>query len=294
MPLTVLSSSSDHSDRSQPGTPGRAASATMVLSPQRASQSPARRVLSDVEAAVNQEDFSSLSEQAWDPFLENKYLSENYSEDLDTEAAKKFLEYGDDYRRYIDSDGGSSFFGIPKSKSQCRRREMSGSVSDRSMQSNRQAAHRALTYRSTFTNGAFILASRDPTRHKENNDKLDNKSTKSNDVGINQVSEKNCSPISPHNTVDPASNCVAPNSGVDADRNGATDRLSDASERRATRKHRLVVQPVSHNDSDSDIEDLVELLEHSKAQVLVAESVLSKHTPEKAAALFVDYVSYYQ
>lgn len=42
-------------------------------------------------------------EQAWDNYQE-KYNSENYSEGLDTEAAKRLLEFGDDdYRRHIDS-----------------------------------------------------------------------------------------------------------------------------------------------------------------------------------------------
>lgn len=42
-------------------------------------------------------------EQAWDDYQE-KYNSENYSEGLDTEAAKRLLEFGDDdYRRHIDS-----------------------------------------------------------------------------------------------------------------------------------------------------------------------------------------------
>lgn len=43
---------------------------------------------------------------------EYKYLSEPYSEDLDQEAARRLLEFGDDYRKYIDSDGASSFSGF--------------------------------------------------------------------------------------------------------------------------------------------------------------------------------------
>lgn len=42
------------------------------------------------------------SEQAWDNYQE-KYNSENYSEGLDTDAAKRLLEFGDDYRNFIDS-----------------------------------------------------------------------------------------------------------------------------------------------------------------------------------------------
>lgn len=57
------------------------------------------RVLTSHETAP--EDLSS--EQAWDNYQE-KYNSENYSEGLDTEAAKRLLEFGDDdYRRHIDS-----------------------------------------------------------------------------------------------------------------------------------------------------------------------------------------------
>ena len=41
-----------------------------------------------------------------------KYLSEPYSEDIDRDAARRLLDFGDDYRKYIDSDG-SSFIGIP-------------------------------------------------------------------------------------------------------------------------------------------------------------------------------------
>ncbi|XP_075226377.1 klarsicht isoform X2 [Lycorma delicatula] len=54
---------------------------------------------------------SSFSEQAWDNYQE-KYMSEAYSEEApDPEAARRLLEFGDDYRNYIDSlsDGASSF-----------------------------------------------------------------------------------------------------------------------------------------------------------------------------------------
>lgn len=44
---------------------------------------------------------------------EYKYLSEPYSEDIDQDAARRLLEFGDDYRKYIDSDGASSFSGVP-------------------------------------------------------------------------------------------------------------------------------------------------------------------------------------
>lgn len=69
--------------------------------------------MSEQEAQNTHEDMSSLSEQAWDPYQEYKYLSEPYSEDIDQEAARRLLDFGDDYRKYIDSDGASSFSGIP-------------------------------------------------------------------------------------------------------------------------------------------------------------------------------------
>ncbi|XP_050521974.1 uncharacterized protein LOC126894769 isoform X2 [Daktulosphaira vitifoliae] len=48
-------------------------------------------------------DFSSFSEQAWDSYQE-KYLSEPYSEDPpDPESVRRLLDFGDDYRKYIDS-----------------------------------------------------------------------------------------------------------------------------------------------------------------------------------------------
>lgn len=48
-------------------------------------------------------DFSSFSEQAWDSYQE-KYLSEPYSEDPpDADSVRRLLDFGDDYRKYIDS-----------------------------------------------------------------------------------------------------------------------------------------------------------------------------------------------
>ena len=43
---------------------------------------------------------SSFSETAWDNYQE-KYNSENYSEGFDSDAARKLLEFGDDYRYEI-------------------------------------------------------------------------------------------------------------------------------------------------------------------------------------------------
>lgn len=48
------------------------------------------------------ENMSSLSEQMWDNYME-KYNSEAYSEDRDVDGARRLLEFGDDYRNFIDS-----------------------------------------------------------------------------------------------------------------------------------------------------------------------------------------------
>jgi hypothetical protein len=48
------------------------------------------------------ENMSSFSEQLWDNYME-KYNSEAYSEDRDTDGAKRLLDFGDDYRNFIDS-----------------------------------------------------------------------------------------------------------------------------------------------------------------------------------------------
>ncbi|XP_025835588.1 uncharacterized protein LOC108733798 isoform X2 [Agrilus planipennis] len=49
-----------------------------------------------------EEQSSSLSEQAWDSYQE-KYLSEAYSEAHDSDAARKLLNFGEDYRIFLDS-----------------------------------------------------------------------------------------------------------------------------------------------------------------------------------------------
>ncbi|XP_064215458.1 klarsicht protein [Tribolium castaneum] len=52
---------------------------------------------------TTEEQSSSLSEQAaWDSYQE-KYLSEAYSETHDSDAARKLLEFGEDYRNFLDS-----------------------------------------------------------------------------------------------------------------------------------------------------------------------------------------------
>ena len=244
-----------------------------------------RKVVSDVEGAPTQEDISSLSEQAWDSFIENKYLSENYSEDLDTEAAKKFLEFGDDYRRYIDSDGGSSFFGIPKSKPQSKSGDRPGSINDRSIQSNSHT-DRGLRDRSTYTNGSFgVLGSKVTIISKDTNIKLDNS------IVINEISSQTSDKVS---QADPKSNvCSAKSSEVGQSSEGRidVDRSSEGRvvDRRAVRKQRVLT--LGGHDTDSDMEDLLSLLEESRAHLLVAENVISKHSVEVSSAHMVDYVS---
>ncbi|CAG9793465.1 unnamed protein product [Diatraea saccharalis] len=59
---------------------------------------------SDIDKSVTAgtEEHSSFSEQAWD-FYQEKYNSEPYSEAPDSDAARRLLEFGDDYRAFLDS-----------------------------------------------------------------------------------------------------------------------------------------------------------------------------------------------
>ncbi|XP_066591099.1 klarsicht protein isoform X2 [Prorops nasuta] len=72
---------------------------------------------SDVE--MNSLGNNSFSEQAWDNYQE-KYMSETYSEAADVETARRLLEFGDDYRNFLDSqsDCASSMGVIPASSPQ--------------------------------------------------------------------------------------------------------------------------------------------------------------------------------
>ncbi|XP_049805441.1 klarsicht protein [Schistocerca nitens] len=59
-------------------------------------------------AQGTEEQLSSFSEQAWDNYQE-KYLSEPYSEEpADPETARRLLEFGDDYRNFLDSQSDCS------------------------------------------------------------------------------------------------------------------------------------------------------------------------------------------
>lgn len=49
-----------------------------------------------------EKEHSSYSEQAWDSYQE-KYNSEAYSETADADGARRLLDFGDDYRNFLDS-----------------------------------------------------------------------------------------------------------------------------------------------------------------------------------------------
>ncbi|KAK9889454.1 hypothetical protein WA026_004722 [Henosepilachna vigintioctopunctata] len=70
---------------------------TNYLNPEVRDSSPGKSSLNTAE-----EQSSSLSEQAWDSYQE-KYMSEAYSEAHDSDAARRLLEFGEDYRNFIDS-----------------------------------------------------------------------------------------------------------------------------------------------------------------------------------------------
>lgn len=56
------------------------------------------------EIETGTENLSSFSEHnMWDNYIGEKYNSEAYSEDRDLDGARKLLEFGDDYRNFIDS-----------------------------------------------------------------------------------------------------------------------------------------------------------------------------------------------
>ncbi|XP_017752927.1 PREDICTED: uncharacterized protein LOC108545687 isoform X2 [Eufriesea mexicana] len=69
---------------------------------------------SDIE--MNSLGNNSFSEQAWDNYQE-KYMSEPYSEAPDVETARRLLDFGDDYRNFLDSqsDCASSMSAVPAS-----------------------------------------------------------------------------------------------------------------------------------------------------------------------------------
>lgn len=301
VPLTVLSSSSDNSDKSHAGSPVKEMCPGGVPRVAALALASSRIANSDVEATVNQEDISSHSEQAWDPFLENKYLSENYSEDLDTEAAKKFLEFGDDYRTYIDSDGGSSFFGVPKLRGLDRRggHDLASSVSDRSLLSSHLTGVREFNETpSDVSKGAIdVLQNTDRSTTSDQCKSESNFSTKAN--GEDQVSDSNNrSSLSSDHGKSPNSSVIE-RQMVATDTRATGEAVSKVAEKavigtslRSARKHRAsggITRGGLDVDSDSDMEDLMVMIEESKSQLVVAESVLNKHSGEAAATLLMDY-----
>ncbi|KAK5639335.1 hypothetical protein RI129_011827 [Pyrocoelia pectoralis] len=85
-------------DRHNKGIPiFKIGEATNYLTTNRRENSPGKISLNNTE-----EQSSSLSEQAWDSYQE-KYLSEAYSEAQDSDAARRLLEFGEDYRNFLDS-----------------------------------------------------------------------------------------------------------------------------------------------------------------------------------------------
>uniref|UniRef100_A0ABD2X2Q3 KASH domain-containing protein n=1 Tax=Trichogramma kaykai TaxID=54128 RepID=A0ABD2X2Q3_9HYME len=59
-------------------------------------------VEADSDLEKNSLGANSLGEQAWDNYQE-KYMSEAYSEATDVETARRLLDFGDDYRNFLDS-----------------------------------------------------------------------------------------------------------------------------------------------------------------------------------------------
>lgn len=63
------------------------------------------------ENETGTENLSSFSEHnMWDNYIGEKYNSEAYSEDRDLDGARKLLEFGDDYRNFIDSQSDCCSF----------------------------------------------------------------------------------------------------------------------------------------------------------------------------------------
>ncbi|XP_076378374.1 uncharacterized protein LOC117222485 isoform X3 [Megalopta genalis] len=90
---------------------------------------------SDVE--MNSLGNTSISDPAWDNYQE-KYSSEPYSEALDVETARRLLDFGDDYRNFLDSqsDCASSMSAVPASSSPLPRSRMHHESIDSSEESD--------------------------------------------------------------------------------------------------------------------------------------------------------------
>ncbi|XP_043480735.1 uncharacterized protein LOC122510281 isoform X2 [Leptopilina heterotoma] len=85
----------------------------------------------DSDAEKNSLGNVSFSEQAWDNYQE-KYMSEPYSETPDLDAARRLLDFGDDYRNFLDSqsDCASSMSAIRDYSSPIPRRRIKTAVTE--------------------------------------------------------------------------------------------------------------------------------------------------------------------
>jgi hypothetical protein len=89
---------------------------------------------------INETNTSSFSEQMWDNYMGEKYNSEAYSEDRDMDGARRLLEFGDDYRNFIDSQSDNcsslSAANIDSMSPPRPRRNISGVAQNLSLSSN--------------------------------------------------------------------------------------------------------------------------------------------------------------
>ncbi len=105
----------------------------------------------DETGTENMSGFSEQAEQAWDSYQE-KYNSEAYSEDKDTDGARRLLEFGDDYRQFLDSQSDCcsslSAANIDSSMSPPRfRKSMVGALQNRSFSSTADSSLEVLRQR---------------------------------------------------------------------------------------------------------------------------------------------------
>lgn len=86
------------------------------------------------------ENMSSFSENMWDNYIAEKYNSEAYSEDRDVDGAQRLLDFGDDYRNFIDSQSDCcsslSAANIDSLSPPRPRKNMNGNVQNTSLSSN--------------------------------------------------------------------------------------------------------------------------------------------------------------
>ncbi|XP_020287461.1 uncharacterized protein LOC109856518 isoform X2 [Pseudomyrmex gracilis] len=112
-----VASTSETEGEDRDCTQGHFAYNNNILSTALTSKEPSNQQLNiDSDVEMNSLGNNSLSEQAWDNYQE-KYMSEAYSEPLDVETARRLLDFGDDYRNFLDSQSecASSISAIPAS-----------------------------------------------------------------------------------------------------------------------------------------------------------------------------------